>query len=486
MLARLRNNPVFETIFFAGYFAYKKLTCKDTRADKKCRKTSRSIVEKADIKSLKEYHIAIICDEFTYVNFSKECHLHVLTPNNWRTVFAENDIDLFLCESAWNGLNMHKQCWRGKIYKNHNVLFETRKILFRILDYCKENHIPTAFWNKEDPTYFGNQKYDFVDTALHFQYIFTTAAECISQYEALNHCDVFVMPFGFSPQIYNPLFTEEKQNRAIFAGSWYGENAERCQAETELFQKVLDTNIPLVIYDRHSSSKRKDRQYPKRFLQYVKDSLSQETLSAEIKRSKYAININTVTNSETMLARRIYELMASNVYIISNEAKAMQQFVGRYSTTQSAVPVDTEQICRTNVDYVFQHCTNKKRLEDMLCHMQLPVLCDDVKIAVYCEQTEADMELSGDEYSLSFVQALSDIDKSQYQYFIVWDGYTKLNIAKLLPHFVYLDTLYGVCAKEQSLYQIVEDNENENVLFPIVLLNNLLADKNTILKKYHV
>ena len=84
MLAPLRNHPVFETIFFAGYFAYKKLSSKDARADRKiCKSISfNSSVKRTEAKPLNEYHIAIICDELTYVNFSKECHLHVLTPNN--------------------------------------------------------------------------------------------------------------------------------------------------------------------------------------------------------------------------------------------------------------------------------------------------------------------------------------------------------------------------------------------------------------------
>ena len=71
MLARFRNNPVFETIFFAGYFVYKNITCKDSRADKNHNKYCSSVVTEVKEKPLQEFHVAIICDELTYVNSRK-------------------------------------------------------------------------------------------------------------------------------------------------------------------------------------------------------------------------------------------------------------------------------------------------------------------------------------------------------------------------------------------------------------------------------
>lgn len=487
MLARFRENALFETIFFAGYFALKKITCKETCANRKNEYILENVID-APIKEkpLKEYHIAIVCDELTYVNFSKECHLYVLTPNNWRNVFAEHTIDLFLCESAWNGCDIHNQCWRGRVYKNHNVLFETRKTLFQILAYCKENNIPTVFWNKEDPTYFGNRRYDFVDTAMQFQYIFTTDAECVERYKAKGHKNVFVMTFGFSPQIYNPKFEDEKQWRAIFAGSWYAEEKQRCSDEEQIFRKILSENIPLVIFNRHSASNRTDRQYPEEFRPYVHDAISQEILSREIKRSSYAININTETQSKTMLARRVYELMASNIYIISNDARAMRiNFDGRYSTANDEIPINYEKICRENVDYVFRYHTNKARIETMLQQIGLPVRVEQTKIAICSENISDQLADKKQNYAVTFVKDLSDIT-AQYQYFVLWDGVAAIDIPKMLPHFDYLDGQCGVRVNEQNLYHIVEDNDNENVLFPITLLKYLQTNTDIVLQKYHV
>ena len=84
-----------------------------------------------------------------------------------------------------------------------------------------------------------------------------------------------------------------------------------------------------------------------------------------------------------------------------------------------------------------------------------------------------------------FVNNIAEIAE-KYHYFILWDGVSELEISKMLPHFVYLDGLCGIRISEQNLYQIVEDKENKNVLFPIELLKKLQIDEDIILKKYHV
>lgn len=487
MLKRIRDNFVFETLFFAGYFFLKKVTCKDARSNWKKQSFNNAYKRpKTDAKPLSDYNIAIICDELTYENFSRECHLHILTPNNWKQIFQEQDIDLFFCESTWHGCKANKRCWRGRVYKNHNVLFETRRTIFQILKHCRENNIPTVFWNKEDPTYFENPKYDFVDTALHFQYIFTTAEECIEKYQKKGHAYVNLMMFGFSPDIYNPQQNAKKQKRAIFAGSWFGKDTQRCKAEEVLFQKILSEKIPLTIYNRQSDSKKKDEQFPQIFQQYVKPAISQKQLGKEIKHSQYAINVNTVTDSETMFARRVYELMASNVYIISNPSKAMQkQLKGRYSDTEEDLPAEINAICRDNVNYVFANHTNQIRLQTMLSQIGLMVDVKEMSIAIYCKAPMNESYLSTEGLHCEYVKDLQMITE-RYQYFMIWDGITAVAIQQMLPHYRYLDILCGIRIESCNLYQIVEDNVNINVLFPLELLGQLKLDLNAKLKKYHI
>lgn len=486
MLVQIRDNPVFETLFFAGYFALKKITCKDSRSVLGSIKKADFRIAAKQEKALKEYHIAIISDELTYENFSKECHVHVLTPNNWKQVFQENEIDLFLCESAWNGCKEYDKCWRGRIYKNHKVLFETRKVLFRILNYCEKNEIPTVFWNKEDPTFFGNEKYDFVDTALYFQYIFTTAEECIEMYQKKGHKDVHLMMFGFSPELYNPLQSGKKQKKAIFAGSWFGEDEQRCKAEDALFRKVLEDKIPLVIYNRQSDSNSKKRKFPEVFQQYIHSAISQKQLGKELKGSRYAININTVTDSETMFARRVYELMASNVYIISNQSKAMKrQLAGRYSSIEDKIPEDVIAICRDNVDYVFQNHTNQIRLTEMLQTIGFRVIKPRVLIAVCIDTVSNETFVCGNGVEYEFVNSLEDVS-DKHQYFMLWDGKTEVSVEKMIPHFSYLNEMCGIRISRENLYQVLGDTDNKNVLFPIELLEMIQTNSKVSLKKYYI
>jgi len=476
----------FESAFYAMYFLLIKLKEKEARnspkrAIGKCKAKRTHYIS----KKLKDYKIAIISDKLTYDNWSKECELYNLTPNNWKRIFEEKTIDLFFCESAWNGCNESYQCWRGRIYKNHKLLFESRMILFEILEYCKKNNIPTVFWNKEDPTYFGNLRYDFVDTALRFDYIFTTAEECVEKYKQRGHAQVYCMTFGFSPYFYNPLLQEEKKNRAIFAGSWFGEDDKRCQAEAALFYKVLNQKIPLIIYNRQSASKNSNRKFPQEFAPYVHSAVSQEQLGNEIKISKYAINVNTATDSETMFARRVYELMASNVYIISNAAKAMErQLKGRYSTLTDKLPLDTKQICRDNVDFVFKNHTNHARLIWLLEQIGLPAKAEPISVAVVSSHKSGEIVVM-DEIQ---VKNFDDAKKitPEFQYFILWDGSTDIPIQKLLQHRYYLNTNCGICINENELYKIVENENNENVLFPIEVLKQITNNRSAKLKKYHI
>lgn len=486
LLKKFRDNPIIETLFFAAYFCVKKICCKDARNNKKIIHIDQHRRKKKSIRLLREYHIAIISDELTYENFSKECQLHVLTPNNWQQVFQKYEIDLFFCESTWNGCKANKRCWRGRIYKNHKVLFETRKTLFNILEYCNQNNIPTAFWNKEDPTYFGNLRYDFVDTALRFQYIFTTAEECIEKYHRMGHEHVNCMMFGFSPELYNPKQDGPKQYRAVFAGSWFGNDTLRCQAEEALFTKVLTQKIPLIIYDRQSENSRKDWRFPQKFQQYVRPAVSQKILGKEIKASQYAININTVTDSETMFARRVYELMASNVYVISNSSKAMErQLNGRYSAIEDEIPTEVQKICRENVDYVFANHTNEIRLQTMLRQMGFVVKNKDISIAICCMKGVNKKHISFAELRCEFIENLQLVT-NQYQYFILWDGTTDIAIQQMVSHYRYLDLVCGIRINSNKLYQIVEDTMNVNVLFPIEMLEQLQTNINTKLKKYHI
>ena len=251
-------------------------------------------------------------------------------------------------------------------------------------------------------------------------------------------------------------------------------------------RKVLEDKIPLVIYNRQSESNSKNRKFPEVFQQYIHAAISQRQLGKELKGSRYAININTVTDSETMFARRVYELMASNVYIISNQSKAMKkQLAGRYSSIEEKIPKDVTVICRDNVDYVFQNHTNQIRLTEMLQTIGFRVIKPRVLIAVCIDTVNNETFVCGNGVECEFVNSLEDVS-DKHQYFILWDGKTEVAVEKMIPHFSYLNEVCGIRLSKENLYQIIADTENKNVLFPIEMLGMIQVNDNVKLKKYHI
>lgn len=287
-----------------------------------------SFSDKPVFKNDGRVRVAVICDEMTYRNFEDECDLCFVRPDNWQEAFKTFKPQLFLCESAWSGIDKYLDCWRCRVYRNHNVLFENRAELLKILEYCKENSIKTAFWNKEDPTFFGNKKYDFIDTALKFDYIFTTCAECIKDYKAFGAKNVYPLMFGFTPSIFNGEGMTINENCAVFAGSWYGDNPERCADMEKMFDAVLEKGIELRIYDRHYGDNNPLTTFPEKYSKYVNAAVPYTQLKSVLKDIRYAININTVKNSETMFARRVFEMMACGKCIISNDSLGMRKIFG--------------------------------------------------------------------------------------------------------------------------------------------------------------
>lgn len=276
-----------------------------------------------------EIPVAMIADDFTYYSFKSEFQTHRLTPANWKETFEKHRPQLFFCESAWQGGSPQEHPWQGKIYASVRWPKENRTVLLEILDYCHQHEIPTVFWNKEDPTHFDDRINDFVRTAALFDYVFTTAEECVEDYKkqaAVEH--VGVLPFAVQPKLFNPQGISEATDQANFAGTWYGRYQERSRAQARIMDRVLESGRGLVIYDRMKHSENPTHQYPERFIEYTKDPIPYEETAAAYKESRFGITLNTVTDSKSMFARRVFELAASGSVVLSNWARGVEEFFG--------------------------------------------------------------------------------------------------------------------------------------------------------------
>ena len=311
--------------------------------------------------------IAIICDPMTWENMCQEQVVISLSPKTWQQAFEMQQFDFFFCEAAWSGVA--NASWRGQIYKDGRVFYENRRELLKILAYCKSTDIPSVFWAKEDPTYFQDAVYDFTDTALKFDYILTTAEECIPKYHELGHTDVHLWSFGFSPELYFPPKDNEKSREkvAVFAGSWFTEHPNRCKELTDIFEMILIEGIPLQIYDRNRKAGKSKKPFPEKYQSYVSDAISYDALGELYRNVEFAININTVKDSNTMFSRRVYEAMACGCIVITNESIGLRSQFGDklWFLGETFNFANKESIRKQNIETVFRLHTWNQRVEQL-------------------------------------------------------------------------------------------------------------------------
>lgn len=290
------------------------------KADAKDKTENRKI----EPKKLKDFKVAFISDQFTYDCFKYEFTPISIHPKTWKEEMKEKP-DIFFCESTWHGHNFTgKSPWRNRIIKLYKK-DENRKILLQILDYCRQNNIPTVFWNKEDPPNYRTETYSFAETAKEFDYIFTTAKECIECYEKdFNHPNVNALLFAAQPKLFNPLnVTGETIDSIIFAGRYTEKYPERARLMIEVLDKIDEQWKKMRIYDRYYF--KKGPHFPEKYDKYINPAIPYDETPIVYRQAKWGLNINSVTESETMFARRVFEYSMSNVNILTNYSKGVRK-----------------------------------------------------------------------------------------------------------------------------------------------------------------
>lgn len=255
--------------------------------------------------------VAIITDEFmfNYYNGVFE-ELIYINPNNYKDVLAKN-IDLFIYVSCWSG--MLNDDWRGIKYR------EKPKTAFNeILDHCKKNRIKTVFQTIEDPSNYEN----FLPLAQQFDYVFTSAIEKVPDYiEACGHSNVFYGEYGFNPLLNNPIgLYRDVFDSVFFAGSYPQRYQDRCNDMHTMFDSVINSGGNLVIADRNFDLPDTSLRFPEKYQDYVIPKLEHKLLQRIHKLFRYNANFNSIKDSETMCAMRVYELQAQGALILSNYA----------------------------------------------------------------------------------------------------------------------------------------------------------------------
>ena len=275
--------------------------------------------------------IACIMDEFTFSSFQPECSLHQLTPGNWKAEIEASKPDLLFIESAWRGKD---ELWGSKV--GH-----TSTEVQGIVDWCRWKKVPTVFWNKEDPIHFET----FLSTAKLFDFVFTTDIDCIHRYKAaLGHDRVYLLPFACQPAISHPIETHHRKDAFCFAGAYYVRYPERTRDLGD-FVTQLPGFRPVEIYDRNYGKNDPNYQFPPKYQPYIVGTLPFGEIDKAYKGYRYAINLNSIKQSQTMFARRVYELLASNTITVSNFSQGLRLLFGDLVITSDS---GTELVRRLN------------------------------------------------------------------------------------------------------------------------------------------
>lgn len=285
--------------------------------EKKYKITKPSLREK--INQFESFHVtrinrpdikvACILDHFSYECFKYECSLEQLSLPTWKKQLKKFKPHFLFVESAWNGKDDTWKKELTKIKKNPNA--EIRKLV----RYCNKNGIKTVFWNKEDPPSYQL----FIETAKLFDFIFTTDVNCLSKYRKdVGHNRVNVLPFAAQPVIHNPIHSSHnaKENVA-FAGKWYEKkHFQRKDDMKVLFTPALE--FGLDIFDRMYVHQKTKFKYPDQYKPYIVGVLDYEDMPKAYKLYNVFLNVNSVKESPTMFSRRVFEILASGVNLISS------------------------------------------------------------------------------------------------------------------------------------------------------------------------
>ncbi|MGD7003629.1 glycosyltransferase family protein [Corynebacterium halotolerans] len=272
-------------------------------------------------KSFDTIKVAVILDDFSMQAWSYEFNTVPVTPENWRELI-DDDVDLLLVESAWNGNDGSWQYQLTGRSAPSNALRE-------LTDFCKQRGVPSVFWNKEDPPHFD----DFLGTAKLFDVVFTTDVNKVSDYrKALDHDRIHVMSFAAQPAIHNPIRLPGIHQRGdiAFAGMYFAHKfPERRQQMQVLLSAAAEVssrmNYGLTIFSRFAGNDEK-YQFPAPFDQYVVGSLPYAKMLTAYRHFKVFLNVNSVTDSSSMCARRIFEITASGTPVVSAPSAAIRNF----------------------------------------------------------------------------------------------------------------------------------------------------------------
>jgi len=274
--------------------------------------------------------IALIADTLTSCSLEHETSVKTknITPSNYKFVLRYFKPDFLFVESAWQG---YKNKWKFQIASYKDYPKRNNKKLHKVVSYAKKLGIPTVFWNKEDGVHFDR----FIDSAKLFDHIFTVDENCIPKYKTILSKTVTVNTLMFAVQSKFHHYHDNDEHFTIHAANFVGSYShhihdKRRKWQNMAFHALEDAGLPLDVYDRNSDRKSLTYRYPNLINITVNPAVPYKETAKLYKEYIISLNVNTITDSETMYSRRLVEILASGGLAITNNTKAVKKYFQNY------------------------------------------------------------------------------------------------------------------------------------------------------------
>lgn len=267
------------------------------------------------MNSIPQLKILSVLDDFTFQGLNQSDSLKIITQKPfWYR--KSNKIDFMLVESAWRGNNNQ---WRHKIANYPNHPERNNQEIKKLISWAKDHKIPTVFWNKEDPYHYDQ----FIDTAKLFDYIFTTDNLSLERYKKdAPKSKVNILPFFIQTELHKTCNLPVRQ-RSLFIGSYHtSEHPQRKIWQDHIFPQAA--KYGLTIINRHSDSTDIAQKFPiyKGDIEYL-PCIPYKQTHLLYNQFSHCLNVNSITNSNTMFSRRLLEIMACGKLAISNPSNSI-------------------------------------------------------------------------------------------------------------------------------------------------------------------
>ena len=299
---------------------------------------------------------AVVLDDFSLRAFQYEWNQVELTRANWRAELDAQPVDLLFVESAWHG--NHDE-WQYQFTGTSGVKDSVRELVA----HCRERGIPTVFWNKEDPPHYD----DFLECARLFDVVFTTDINKIPDYHRdLGHERVGVLPFAAQPAVHNPARPKKgfHSRDVAFGGMYFAHKFPERREQMDMLlggahdvSRKLDTG--LEIFSRYLGQDER-YQFPAPLDRHVVGSLDYEQMLTAYRAYKVFLNVNSVVDSPSMCARRIFEITACGTAVVSTPSEAVRRY---FSQDQLSVVSD-----RDHAADVIRALVRSPELADRMVH----------------------------------------------------------------------------------------------------------------------